>query len=110
VLRIWVRSLPFFLSFPLVAHDSSSSYPLRIQTTIEAADVILTVPAAWDAAGCALMREAALKAGMVQASRGGDRSWRDRLRIITFVSPLSSLSFSPYSSLVWLGLKETEQN
>ncbi|GAA5889548.1 hypothetical protein JCM5296_005982 [Sporobolomyces johnsonii] len=50
---------------------------------LEAADVILTVPAAWDAAGCSLMREAAIKAGMVQSARGGDRNWRDRLRIIT---------------------------
>ncbi|GAA5951231.1 hypothetical protein JCM10213_003614 [Rhodosporidiobolus nylandii] len=50
---------------------------------LEAADVILTVPAAWDAAGCGLMRMAAIKAGMVQAARGGDRNWRDRLRIIT---------------------------
>ncbi|GAA5978586.1 hypothetical protein JCM11641_002779 [Rhodosporidiobolus odoratus] len=50
---------------------------------LEAADVILTVPAAWDAAGCGIMREAAIKAGMVQAARGGDRNWRDRLRIIT---------------------------
>ncbi|GAA5915261.1 hypothetical protein JCM6882_003386 [Rhodosporidiobolus microsporus] len=50
---------------------------------LEAADVILTVPAAWDVAGTNLMRTAAIKAGMVQAARGGDRNWRDRLRIIT---------------------------
>ncbi|KAI5477442.1 protein of heat shock protein Hsp70 family [Pseudohyphozyma bogoriensis] len=50
---------------------------------LEAADVLLTVPAAWDAAGCAIMRQAALKAGLVQSSRGGDKNWRDRLRIIT---------------------------
>ncbi|KAK4702662.1 hypothetical protein P7C70_g3563, partial [Phenoliferia sp. Uapishka_3] len=50
---------------------------------LEAADVLLTVPAAWDAAGCALMREAAIKAGLVQSSRGGDKNWRERLRIIT---------------------------
>ena len=31
------------------------------------------------------MREAAIKAGLVQSSRGGDKNWRDRLRIITFV-------------------------
>lgn len=47
--------------------------------------MLLTVPAAWDAAGCAIMREAAIKAGLVQSSRGGDKNWRDRLRIITFV-------------------------
>lgn len=54
-----------------------------LSTHVEAADVILTVPAAWDAAGCSIMREAAIKAGMVQSARGGDRNWRDRLRIIT---------------------------
>ncbi|BGP43264.1 hypothetical protein JCM10449v2_007292 [Rhodotorula kratochvilovae] len=50
---------------------------------LEAADVILTVPAAWDAAGCQMMRTAAINAGMVQSARGGDRNWRERLRIIT---------------------------
>ena len=50
---------------------------------LEAADVLLTVPAQWDAAGCQIMREAAIKAGMVQSSRAGDKQWRDRLRIIT---------------------------
>ncbi|KAL8291455.1 hypothetical protein RQP46_002433 [Phenoliferia psychrophenolica] len=50
---------------------------------LDTADVLLTVPAAWDAAGCALMREAAMRANLVQSSRGGDRNWRDRLRIIT---------------------------
>lgn len=43
----------------------------------------LTVPAAWDARGCDIMREAAISAGLVQSSRAGDISWRDRLRIIT---------------------------
>jgi hypothetical protein len=51
-----------------------------------AADVWLTVPAAWDAMGCQMMREAAIDAGLVQSSRAGDRDWRDRLRIITYVS------------------------
>ncbi|BGP27361.1 hypothetical protein Rt10032_c22g6599 [Rhodotorula toruloides] len=50
---------------------------------LEAADVILTVPAAWDAAGCQIMRQAALSAGLVQSARGGDTKWRERLRIIT---------------------------
>lgn len=49
----------------------------------DAADVLLTVPAAWDAAACSLMRESALRAGLVQSSRGGDTQWRDRLQIIT---------------------------
>lgn len=51
----------------------------------DAADVWLTVPAAWDAKGCDIMREAAITAGLVQASRAGERNWRDRLRIITSV-------------------------
>ncbi|ORY76553.1 hypothetical protein BCR35DRAFT_120949 [Leucosporidium creatinivorum] len=50
---------------------------------LDSADVLLTVPAAWDAAGCSLMREAAIRAGLVQSSRGGDKNWRDRLQIIT---------------------------
>ncbi|GAA6022340.1 hypothetical protein JCM10207_003291 [Rhodosporidiobolus poonsookiae] len=50
---------------------------------LNAADVLLTVPAAWDAAACSLMRESALRAGLVQSSRGGDTRWRDRLQIIT---------------------------
>jgi len=56
---------------------------------LEAADVLLTVPAQWDAAGCQIMREAAIKAGMVQSARAGDKNWRDRLRIITFVGVFS---------------------
>ncbi|KAG8931511.1 hypothetical protein FRC02_002636 [Tulasnella sp. 418] len=50
---------------------------------LNAADVWLTVPAAWDAAGCDIMRDAAIKAGLVQSAHAGDRNWRDRLRIIT---------------------------
>ena len=50
---------------------------------IDSADVWLTVPAAWDAKGCDLMREAAIHAGLVQSSRAGDTQWRDRLHIIT---------------------------
>lgn len=47
------------------------------------ADVWLTVPAAWDAKGCDLMREAAIHAGLVHSSRAGDTQWRNRLHIIT---------------------------
>ncbi|KAJ7260968.1 actin-like ATPase domain-containing protein [Mycena haematopus] len=47
------------------------------------ADVWVTVPAAWDARGCALMREAGLAAGLVQSAYPGDVAWRDRLKIIT---------------------------
>jgi len=50
---------------------------------LNTADVWLTVPAAWDARGCEVMREAAIAAGMVHSSRAGDVNWRDRLRIIT---------------------------
>ncbi|KAG9217771.1 hypothetical protein CCMSSC00406_0003540 [Pleurotus cornucopiae] len=50
---------------------------------LNSADVWLTVPAAWDAKGCDLMREAAISAGLVQSARAGDREWRERLRIIT---------------------------
>lgn len=60
---------------------------LALTRMIDAADVLLTVPAAWDAAGCAMMRSAAIRAGLVQSSRGGDIHWRERLRIITFVLP-----------------------
>ena len=41
------------------------------------------MPAAWDAKGCDIMREAAITAGLVQSSRAGDTTWKDRLRIIT---------------------------
>lgn len=49
----------------------------------DSADVWLTVPAAWDAKGCSIMRSAAINAGLVQSSRAGDVNWRDRLHIIT---------------------------
>lgn len=49
----------------------------------DSAHVLLTVPAAWDAKGCDMMREAAIAAGLVQSAHAGDRNWRDRLRIIT---------------------------
>ncbi|KAJ7621724.1 actin-like ATPase domain-containing protein, partial [Mycena polygramma] len=47
------------------------------------ADVWVTVPAAWDERGCALMREAAIAADLVRPAYPGDVVWRDRLRIIT---------------------------
>ncbi|KAF8687621.1 Actin-like ATPase protein, partial [Rhizoctonia solani] len=53
---------------------------------LNSADVWLTVPAAWDAKGCDMMREAAIAAGLVQnasATKGTDKNWRERLRIIT---------------------------
>jgi hypothetical protein len=50
---------------------------------LNSADVWVTVPAAWDAKGCDLMRQAAIQAGLVQSAHAGDRDWRDRLRIIT---------------------------
>ena len=51
----------------------------------------MTVPAAWDAMGCQMMRDAAINAQLVQSSRAGDRDWRDRLRIITYVLLLVAL-------------------
>ncbi|OJA20948.1 hypothetical protein AZE42_03492 [Rhizopogon vesiculosus] len=50
---------------------------------LDSADVLVTCPAAWDAKGCDMMREAAIAAGLVQSARAGDVHWRDRLRIIT---------------------------
>ncbi|KAH8823837.1 actin-like ATPase domain-containing protein [Flagelloscypha sp. PMI_526] len=50
---------------------------------LNSANVWLTVPAAWDVKGCEVMREAAITAGLVQSSRPGDTTWRERLRIIT---------------------------
>ena len=50
----------------------------------DSADVWLTVPAAWDARGCDMMREAAITAGLVRNVGARDRDWRDRLRIITY--------------------------
>ncbi|KAI0085598.1 actin-like ATPase domain-containing protein [Irpex rosettiformis] len=50
---------------------------------LDSADVWLTVPAAWDARGCQMMRDAAIAAELVHASRAGDATWRERLRIIT---------------------------
>ena len=50
---------------------------------LDTAEVWLTVPAAWDAKGCEIMREAAIAAGLVHSSRAGDTAWRDRLKIIT---------------------------
>ncbi|KAI0270643.1 actin-like ATPase domain-containing protein [Gloeopeniophorella convolvens] len=50
---------------------------------LDSADVWLTVPAAWDARGCEIMREAAITAGLVRSASARDRDWRDRLHIIT---------------------------
>ncbi|GAA5866072.1 hypothetical protein JCM3774_000016 [Rhodotorula dairenensis] len=73
---------------------------------LESADVILTVPAAWDAAGCQLMRNAAINAGMVQSARGGDRTWRERLRIIT-EPEAAAIHASTLSSLFKLKASQT---
>ncbi|KAH9982005.1 actin-like ATPase domain-containing protein [Russula compacta] len=50
---------------------------------LDSADVWLTVPAAWDARGCDMMRDAAITAGLVRSVGARDRDWRDRLHIIT---------------------------
>ncbi|KAK4702478.1 hypothetical protein P7C70_g3743, partial [Phenoliferia sp. Uapishka_3] len=47
------------------------------------ATVVLTVPSSWTAAGCQVMRDAALKVGMVRSTGTTDRDWRSRLHIIT---------------------------
>ncbi|KAG8731074.1 hypothetical protein FRC12_019908 [Ceratobasidium sp. 428] len=49
-------------------------------------DIWLTVPARWDAKACSIMREAAVRAGIVQkdpVTRAIESTPRDRLRIIT---------------------------
>ncbi|KAL9710549.1 hypothetical protein Ac2012v2_006084 [Leucoagaricus gongylophorus] len=56
---------------------------IGIIADLNSADVLLTVPAAWDAKGCDMMREAAIAAGLVQSASASDRNWRDRLKIIT---------------------------
>ncbi|KLO16492.1 actin-like ATPase domain-containing protein [Schizopora paradoxa] len=50
---------------------------------LDSADVWLTVPAAWDAKGCEIMREAAISAGLVAQFTAADKNWTDRLHIIT---------------------------
>jgi molecular chaperone DnaK (HSP70) len=50
---------------------------------VDSAEVWLTVPAAWDAKGCDIMRASAIAAGLVQSARPDDIHWKDRLRIIT---------------------------
>lgn len=58
-----------------LCHDSTLS--------TDTAEVWLTVPAAWDAKGSEIMREAAIAAGLVASAHAGDGAWRDRLKIIT---------------------------
>ncbi len=52
---------------------------------LDSADVWLTVPAAWDAKGCEIMREGAISAGLVAQFSAADKNWADRLHIITCV-------------------------
>ena len=52
---------------------------------VDSADVWLTVPAAWDAKGCEIMREAAIAARLVDQYSVQDVNWEDRLHIITWV-------------------------
>ena len=70
---------------------SSSPASFRVLTAAprsssDSADVWLTVPAAWDATGCQMMRDAAISAGLVRSARAGDHEWRERLRIIRRVA------------------------
>lgn len=55
----------------------------------DTADVWLTVPAAWDARGSQIMRDAAIGAGLVRSAHAGDATWKDRLHIITSVRGFS---------------------
>ncbi|KAI0297007.1 hypothetical protein B0F90DRAFT_1742262 [Multifurca ochricompacta] len=56
---------------------------IGVVADLDSADVWLTVPAAWDARGCEMMRDAAITAGLVRSVGARDRDWRDRLHIIT---------------------------
>ncbi|KAM0753426.1 actin-like ATPase domain-containing protein [Meredithblackwellia eburnea MCA 4105] len=47
------------------------------------ATVVMTVPSAWSAAGCQVMREAALDANIVVSSKADDLRYKERLHIIT---------------------------
>lgn len=71
-----------------------NGYPDLSDVLPDSADVLVTCPAAWDAKGCDMMREAAIAAGLVQSAHAGDGNWRDRLRIITY--DISYLSASPF--------------
>jgi hypothetical protein len=66
--------------------------PILRRFILDSADVWLTVPAAWDARGCDMMREAAITAGLVRSIGARDRDWRDRLHIITYGCPLALFS------------------
>lgn len=57
------------------------------------------MPAAWDAKGCELMREAAISAGLVQQFSATDRNWADRLHIITYGMNLAQSGVSPHAPL-----------
>ena len=63
--------------------DSCCELTTLVCLLSDSADVWLTVPAAWDAKGCQIMREAAIKAELVHAAYGGEANWQERLRIIT---------------------------
>lgn len=86
--RNWCRRGSELAYFPFSKSLESIRCPNSILTIIDAADVWLTVPAAWDAKGCEIMREAAIAARLVQASSledAKDDAWKDRLHIITCV-------------------------
>ncbi|KAF6747910.1 actin-like ATPase domain-containing protein [Ephemerocybe angulata] len=58
---------------------------------LDTAEVWITIPAAWNTRGSEIMREAAIKAGLVYSSRAGDTKWRDRLKIIS--EPEAALTY-----------------
>ncbi|KAF9508050.1 hypothetical protein BS47DRAFT_1373741 [Hydnum rufescens UP504] len=80
------RAIDLIIDFLACMWDYAKEQITReigVVADLNAADVWLTVPAAWDARGCQIMRDAALSAGLVGSAYGGDRDWRDRLHIIT---------------------------
>lgn len=80
-----LKKLVLWRTWVSVVEAVSSLIWLFIPSQLDSADVWLTVPAAWDARGCQMMRDAAITAGLVRSSRAGDNSWKDRLRVITYV-------------------------
>ncbi|CAA7266792.1 unnamed protein product [Cyclocybe aegerita] len=50
---------------------------------LERVEVYLTIPLTWNKEGIAILREAAIKAALVQGVGAGDNQWRDRLHLAT---------------------------
>ncbi|KAJ3511979.1 hypothetical protein NLJ89_g3789 [Agrocybe chaxingu] len=50
---------------------------------LESVEVYLTIPLTWNKEGIAILREAAIKAGLVQRVSAADSEWRERLHLVT---------------------------